>query len=145
MTDRYTFDSEHDFLEKLKALVRSGVKYKDLEIRAPHPVHHLDEIIGTPPSKVRLFALIGGLVGAATGYLFTSYTAIDWKLVTGGKPFISIPPYTVIAFELMVLFGALSSFLGFIITSRLPAVRTIISDDEFQDSFEIIVRKGGGN
>jgi hypothetical protein len=144
LTDRYTFESEHDFLEKLKSLVKGGVKYRDLEIHAPHPIHDLDEIIGTPPSKVRLFALIGGLAGAATGYLFTTYTAIDWKLITGGKPFAAIPPYTIIAFELMVLFGALSSFLGFILTSRLPAVRTIISDDEFQDYFEILVRKGEG-
>jgi hypothetical protein len=124
--------------------MKSGVKYKDLELYAPHPVHHLEEIIGSPPSKVRLFALVGGLLGAATGYLFTSYTAVDWKLITGGKPFIAIPPYTIIAFELMVLFGALSSFLGFILTSRMPAVRTIISDDEFQDHFEIIVKKGEG-
>lgn len=144
MTERYTFETEHDFLEKLKALVKSGVKYKDLEIYAPHPVHHLDEIIGAPPSKVRLFALIGGLTGAATGYWFTSFTAVDWKLITGGKPFISIPPYTVIAFELMVLFGALASFLGFILTSRMPAVRTIISDDTFDDIFEIRVTRGGG-
>lgn len=142
MTERFTFETEHDFLEKLKALVKSGVKYKDLEIRAPHPVHHLDEIIGTPPSRVRLFALIGGLAGAATGYWFTSFTAVDWKLLTGGKPFISIPPYTVIAFELMVLFGALSSFLGFVLTSRMPAVRTIISDDTFDDLFEITVKRG---
>jgi hypothetical protein len=142
--DRYTFESEHEFLEKLKSLMKSGVKYKDLELHAPHPVHHLEEILGAPPSKVRLFALIGGLAGAATGYLFTSYTAVDWKLLTGGKPFVAIPPYTIIAFELMVLFGALSSFLGFILTSRLPAVRTIISDDEFQDNFEIIVKTGEG-
>ena len=142
MTDRYTFESEHDFLEKLKSLVKSGVRYKDLEIHAPHPIHHLDEIIGTPPSKVRLFALVGALLGAATGYLFTSLTAIDWKLITGGKPFVSIPAYTIIAFELMILFGSLSAFLGFILTSRLPAARTIISDDEFQDSFEIVIKRG---
>jgi len=138
--DRYTFEEEHDFLEKLKSLVKSGVKQRDIEIYAPYPVHHLEETLGLSPSKVRVFALVGGLLGAATGYLFTSFTAVDWKLITGGKPFISIPPYTIIAFELMVLFGALSSFLGFIITSRLPAVRTIISEDEFQDTFEIRVK-----
>lgn len=141
MTERYTFESEHDFLEKLKSLLKGGVKERDIEIHAPHPVHHLEEILGTPPSRVRLFALVGALTGAATGYLFTSFTALDWPLITGGKPFVSIPAYTVIGFELMVLFGALSSFLGFIITSRLPAVRTIISEDEFQDAFEICVTK----
>jgi hypothetical protein len=42
----------------------------------------------------------------------------------------------------MVLFGGLSAFLGFIVASRMPAVRTIISKDEFRDTFEIHVRKG---
>jgi len=59
----------------------------------------------------------------------------------GGKPIVGIPAYTVIAFELMVLFGGLSSFLGFLVASRMPAVRTVISDDEFGDNFEIHVRK----
>jgi hypothetical protein len=63
-------------------------------------------------------------------------------LPVGNKPIVGIPAYTVIAFELMVLFGGLASFLGFVVASRMPAVRTIISNDEFVDSFEITVRKG---
>lgn len=139
--ERYTYDNEHAFLAKLEELVKGGVKKRDIEIHAPHPVHELDEIFGMPPSKVRLFALFGGLAGAATGYLFTTYTAVSWPLVTGGKPFLSIPPYTVIAFELMVLFGALSAFYGFTILARMPAVRTIISEDVYEDVYEIMVSK----
>jgi hypothetical protein len=59
----------------------------------------------------------------------------------GNKPLVGIPPYTVIAFELMVLFGGLSGMLGLLWTSRMPAVRTIISDDVFPDQFEIYVKK----
>lgn len=141
MTERFTFDNEHDFLVKLESLVKSGVSRAKIDILAPHPVHHAEEILGMAPSRVRLFALVGGLLGAFTGYAFTSYTSIDWPLISGGKPMVSIPPFTIIAFELMVLFGALSSFLGFVLASRLPAVRTIISNDEFSDNFEIMVRK----
>lgn len=141
MTERFVFDNEHDFLEKLRELVRSGVDPRNIDYRAPHPVHPAEEILRVPPSRVRVFALVGGLLGAATGYAFTSFTALDWPLWTGGKPLVSIPAYTVIAFELMVLFGALSSFAGFVWTSRLPAVRTILSDDEFGDQFEIQVQR----
>lgn len=139
--ERFVYESEHDFLEKLKELKREGVNPKDIDILAPHPVLPAEEILDVAPSRVRQFALVGALLGAATGYLFTSLTSIDWRIVTGGKPIVSIVPYTVIGFELMVLFGALSSFLGFVITSRLPAVRTIISDDEFGDNFEIHVKR----
>jgi hypothetical protein len=139
LTERFAFDNEHDFLAKLEDLVKGGVKSKHIEIYAPHPVHHAEDILEMAPSKVRLFALVGGLLGAFTGYWFTSFTSIDWPLISGGKPIVSIPPFTIIAFELMVLFGSLSAFLGFIIQSRLPGVRTIISDDEFIDNFEIHV------
>jgi len=142
LTDRFVFESEHDFVHKLEELVKSGVKPGDIDYRAPHPVYHADEILQVPPSDVRKFALVGGLTGAATGYLFPALTALDWVLPVGNKPIVGIPAFTVIAFELMVLFGGLSAFIGFMLTSRMPAVRTIIAKDEFIDNFEIHVRRG---
>jgi hypothetical protein len=139
--ERFVYHSEHDFLHKIEDLLKSGVKSEQIEYRAPHPVYHADEMLATKPSNVRLFALFGGITGVATGYLFPSLTALDWTLFVGNKPLVGIPPYTVIAFELMVLFGGLSAFLGLMITSRMPAVRTIISNDEFSDSFEIYVKR----
>jgi hypothetical protein len=59
----------------------------------------------------------------------------------GNKPLVGIPPYTIIAFDLMVLFGGLGGFLGLMVESRMPAIRTIISNDEFRDSFEIYVKR----
>ena len=142
-TERFVFGSEHDFLEKLKSLVKSGVKAKDVEILAPYPVHKAEEILSLKPSSIRVFALVGALVGAATGYLLPAFTVIDWPLISGNKPMISIPPFTIIAFELMILFGALSAFLGFILMARMPDVITVLSDVEFKNDFEIIVTRGG--
>ncbi|HET6349381.1 MAG TPA: quinol:electron acceptor oxidoreductase subunit ActD [Candidatus Krumholzibacteria bacterium] len=139
--ERLVYQSEHDFIHKLEELLKSGVKPEQIETRTPHPVHHAEEILKMKPSNVRLFVLLGGITGVATGYLFTSLTALDWTLYVGNKPLVGIPPYTVIAFELMVLFGGLSGFLGLLVTSRMPAVRTIASNDEFSDQFEIYVKK----
>ncbi len=47
--------------------------------------------------------------------------ANDWQLVMGGKPFSSIPPYTVIAFELTILFGGLMTLLGLLVVAKLPS------------------------
>jgi hypothetical protein len=140
--ERFVFDNEHDFLEKLKELVKSGVDKKSVEILAPHPVHKAEEILSLKPSGVRVFALCGALVGAATGYLFPAFTVIDWPLISGNKPMISIPAFTIISFELMVLFGALSAFLGFILMARMPDVITVVTDAEFTDNFEIRIAKG---
>lgn len=143
--ERFVFDNEHDFLNKLRELVKSGVDKKDVEILAPHPVHKAEEILGLKPSGVRVFALAGALIGAATGYLLPAFTVIDWPLISGNKPMISIPPFTIIAFELMVLFGSLSAFLGFVLMARMPDVITVVTDAEFTDNFEILVAKGGGS
>jgi len=139
--ERFVYQSEHDFLHKLEDLLKSGVKPAQIDYRAPHPVHHAEDLLEMKPSGVRLFTLVGGLTGIATGYLFPSLTALDWPLYVGNKPLVGIPPYTVIAFELMVLFGGLSAFLGLMVTSRMPAIRTIISNDEFSDQFEIHVKR----
>ena len=140
MTERFVLDKEHDCLAKLRDLVRLGVDRQDVELLAPHPVHAAEEILSLRPSGVRVFALVGALIGAFTGYAFPSFTVIDWPLISGGKPMISIPPFTIISFELMILFGSLSAFLGFVLLSRLPDVLTVVSDDTFSDTFEIRVR-----
>jgi hypothetical protein len=95
----------------------------DVVTYSPVPDHALDHALGVRISPIRLFVLIGGLLGCATGFIFPIYTVLDWPLITGGKPLISIPPFVVIAFELMILFAALGGMAGFLLLSRLPRVR----------------------
>lgn len=99
---------------------------------SPMPSHDLEHALHPPQSSVRLFTLVGGLTGAATGFALPTWTSLDWPLVTGGKPIISIPPMVVIAFELTILFGALSTIAGLFINARLPRARTsVIYDPSF--------------
>ena len=74
------------------------------------------------PSRVRLFTLIGGLTGVVTGYAMTIWMANDWQIMIGGKPFSSIPPYTIIAFELTILFGGVADGARPLRRRRLPRV-----------------------
>jgi hypothetical protein len=116
-------------LEELKA---KG--YHDLTVYTPVPVHEIEEVVERerPVSRVRLFTLIGGLTGTVSGFLLTMWSALQWGLNTGGKFLISgesgivgasIPPYVVIAFELTILFGGLSTVLGMALLGRLPRLR----------------------
>src|SRR5690606_25925091 len=51
---------------------------------------------------------------------------------TGGKPIISLPAFVIIAFELTILFGALSTVVGLFINARLPrARREVVYDPSF--------------
>ena len=109
-----------------KALRAKG--YDAFRAYAPLPEHHLlEDGLGLKYSPVRVFTLVGGLTGAATGFAFTSWTSVDWPLITGGKPILSIPAYVVIAFELTVLFGALATVIGLFINSKLPNFKPMVA------------------
>ena len=87
---------------------------------SPVPDHALDQALHVSVSPVRVFVLVGGLLGCFLGFAFPIYTVLDWPMVTGGKPLISIPPFVVIAFELTILLGAIGGMIGFLALSGLP-------------------------
>jgi len=102
-----------------------GRGLSDLSVYTPIPVEEIEEAVdhGKPVSRVRLFTLIGGLTGTATGFFLTIWSSLKWNLVVGGKPIVSIPPFVVIAFELTILFGGLCTLLGLLVLGRLPKLR----------------------
>jgi len=141
MNQEFFFDKKEDLLEKLQSLITTGIKKENITVITPYPINEIDEFLKFPSSKVKFFALIGALTGLITGFAFTIYTALSWPLITGGKPIISIPAFVIIAFELTILFGALASFLGFLIFSKLPGIKQIISPVEYENKFVIIVER----
>jgi hypothetical protein len=130
-TERRSLLASFDYLDSavdaVKALRKSG--YRDVTTYGPLPEHHLEEALGYGPSPVRVFTLVGGLTGAATGFAFTIFTSMDWPLVTGGKPILSIPAYVTIAFETTVLFGVLATMIGLFIHMKLPHLRPLVVYD----------------
>ncbi|MFO7893396.1 MAG: DUF3341 domain-containing protein [Longimicrobiales bacterium] len=118
----------------------------DLETYSPLPQHELEHALHRPRSPVRLFTLVGGLTGAATGFAIAIWTSLDWPMITGGKPIISLPAFVVIAFEMTILFGALSTVLGLIINARLgPPGRDLAYDPSFSaGSFGVLVDAPSG-
>jgi Alternative complex III, ActD subunit len=120
-------DSTVDAIEGLK---KAG--FKGIKAYTPYPDHHIEEALGYGQSPVRVWTLVGGLTGTATGFAFTTWTSVDWPLVVGGKPIVSIPAYFIIAFEMTVLFGALATVIGLFILSKLPVLKpAVVYDPEF--------------
>lgn len=96
-----------------------GAGFDDLEVFSPIPSHEIEHAFDARPSRVRGWTLIGGLTGVTLGYLMTIWMSYDWELVIGGKPFASIPAYTVIAFELTILIGGILTVLGLLVHGLL--------------------------
>jgi hypothetical protein len=101
----------------------------EVTVYTPTPRHEIEHAINAGPSPVRLFTLFGGLAGATFGYWIAIWTSDYWPLVVGGKPVASWVPYTIFGFEVMVLFGALSTVVGLFINSRIPRVRMTVGYD----------------
>ena len=99
--------------------------FHDFTVYSPVPVEEVQDEVERPKplSRVRLFTLIGGLTGTSSGFALTIWSALQWNLVTGGKPIVSIPPFIIIAFELTILFGGLATLLALLVLGRLPRYR----------------------
>lgn len=117
-------DSAVDAVQRLRK-----AKAGKLTVFSPMPSHDLEHALHPPQSAVRLFTLVGGLTGTATGFALPTWTSMDWPLVTGGKPIISMPAWVIIGFELTILFGALSTVAGMLILARLPNRKPLIVYD----------------
>lgn len=102
----------------------------NLTVYTPTPRHELEHALEAKHSPVRLFTLIGGLAGATCGYWIAIWTSDYWALVVGGKPVASWVPYTIFGFEVMVLFGALSTVAGLFINSRIPRLTMTVGYDK---------------
>lgn len=133
-------DGAVEAIENLKA---AGLKR--IITFSPMPSHDLEHAMDPPQSPIRVFTLIGGLTGAATGFALPTLTSLDWPLVTGGKPIIAMPPMIIIAFELTILFAALSTIAGLFINARLPRSRAnVIYDPSFSAGhFGVFVSANG--
>lgn len=104
-------------------------RYGEFTVYSPTPRHEIDHAIDAPPSVVRKFALIGGLLGVSFGYWIAIWASAYWPLVVGGKAVESWVPYTIFGFEVMVLVGALSTVFGMFANSRIPNITALIGYD----------------
>jgi hypothetical protein len=129
------FADEEECVHGIETLRRAG--YAKPRVFAPIPSEKILEALELPKSPIRILVLIGGITGVLTGFALTIGTSLTWPHVAGGKPIISITPYIIIAFELMILFGALSGVAGFFFFGRFPRLEPLhgysprFSDDRF--------------
>jgi molybdopterin-containing oxidoreductase family membrane subunit len=85
----------------------------------PAPFPEVVQAVGKPRSPIDFITLPGALLGLACGALFTIGTSLAWRLYTGGKPIVSLPPFVVVIFEVTVLIGSLTNLVAVSVGSWL--------------------------
>jgi hypothetical protein len=111
------FDLPDDVVSAVTKLKKRG--FDDIETYSPAPFPEIDDAIDPKPSKVRIFTLVGGLTGVVLGFTMQIWMCLNWPIKIAGKPFASIPPYSIIGFELMVLLAGVLTLVGMLIMAKL--------------------------
>jgi hypothetical protein len=98
-----------------------GQGFKRMDAYTPLPIEGLAEALGVRDRRVPLIVLLGGIAGCLGGFFLQYWVAvIDYPLNVGGRPLDSWPAFIPVAFEMTILFAALSAFLGVLALNGLP-------------------------
>jgi hypothetical protein len=107
----------------------AGFKWWDCH--TPFPVHGLDRAMGVRPTILPVIVFFCGMTGtliALAMQIFTNATGIDasvlflhgYPFMISGKPFISLPAFIPVTFELTVLLSALGTVGCVLLLNGLP-------------------------
>lgn len=118
-------DSRDEALAVLRELERQGIPNASITVMSTEPLHI--ETSDSPKSRIKGFAIAGGLTGAAFAILLTVWTSRRVGLVTGGMPVVSPWAFGVIVFELSAL-GAILLTVGRMIVESGLLRRTASKD-----------------
>lgn len=134
------FENYENFIGAVKDLAKEK-NLTEVEIFSPMPLHDVEKYFPQKPSKVRWFTFVGGILGMAVGFGFPIYTVLQWPIITGGKPVVTIQTFIIIAFELLILFGAIFTLIGLLFTAKLPRQALRDYDERFSTNhFGIVVK-----
>src|SRR5258708_24004202 len=95
--------------------------YRQINGYSPFPIEELSEAIGFKRSALPIIVLIGGIIGALSGFFMQYWMeVIDYPINVGGKPFNSWPEFIQIPFGFTVLVTPFSAVLGILALYTLP-------------------------
>jgi mono/diheme cytochrome c family protein len=114
------FDSADALMKAIPAVRARNVGR--LEAYTPYPIHGIDDALGLRRSPLGGMVLVMGILGALTALGFEYWiSAIDYPIVTGGKPPGSWEAFVPIMFEVTVLFATFTAGLGMLLLlNKLP-------------------------
>jgi mono/diheme cytochrome c family protein len=117
------FDSAQALVDAIPVVKRGTPAL--LEAYTPYPIHGIDKLLGRRKSPIAGMVMVMGVLGALAGFGFEFWaSAVDYPLVTAGKPPWSWQAFVPIMFEVTVLFATFTAGLGMLfLLNRLPMFR----------------------
>jgi len=122
MADAFGLLAEFETPSALVAAAREARRqgYRALDTFTPFPVPEIDAVLRLRDSRVLWLGLFGGIFGFALALAMQTFVSFSYPINVGGRPLYALSAFAVIAFELTVLFAALTPALGMLVMNGLP-------------------------
>src|SRR4051794_6755451 len=112
------FETPEALVEAAKSAREDG--YRDLDAFTPFPVYELFPVLRLRDRRVLWLGLFGGMFGFALALAIQIFISFDYPINVGGRPLYALSAFAVVAFELTVLFAALTPAFGMLALNGLP-------------------------
>lgn len=113
------FRNPKELVDATATVEKSG--YNKYDTYAPFPIHGMEKAMGLKDSPLGWIVLVGGLIGGGGALALMIWTmGYDYPMNISGKPFINLPIYVPITFELTVLLSAFAAVFGMFALNKLP-------------------------
>ncbi len=133
------FNDDDELKNAIKNLMEKNVTIHD--VLTPFPIHGIENLLKMKRSRIPKAGFVSGIFGGVLALLFQIWVFTQaWPLDIGGKPFLAIPSFIPVTFELSVLiaaFGMVGAFFG---SSNIgPGSKNVIYDERITDDRFLIV------
>lgn len=113
------FDTPTEMVDAARKVRDAG--YTKTDAFSPFPLHEIDEALGIKRSILPWLVFGGGLTGLIAGFALQIYVHyIDYPIIVGGRPHISIPSFVPPSYELTILFAGFAAVFGMLFLNGLP-------------------------
>lgn len=138
-------DPDHIY-DATKKLMHDGYRVRD--VYSPFAIHGIDRVMGIKRSRLTVAAFIFAMTGITLALTLQTYVSFfDWQINIGGKPFLHIPTYIPITFELAILCTAFGMVACFFYVNRMvwgknaDIIDIRVTDDLFVVAVDVIPNK----
>lgn len=113
------FRNPKELVDAAETVKESG--YSDFDTYAPFPIHGMEKAMGLKESPLGWIVFAGGLAGCVGALALMIWVmGYEYPMNISGKPYINLPVYVPITFELTVLLSAFAATFGMFALNKLP-------------------------